>query len=123
MISKLGISILYFKRSLIFMAYKDQKLKRVEIEKFRELCSQSIKEDHSNKSLATEFAYIFGWIDEYYEQLRIVSPKLNYEQRILLLKGCYEISKCDGHVDQKEIEFIKELISNRRDNSISSEAV
>ena len=113
-----------FKRSLIFMAYKDQKLKRVEIEKFRELCSQSIKEDHCNESLATEFAYVFDWIDEYYEQLRIVSPGLTDEQRILLLNGCKEISMCDGHVDQKEIEFIKELISNGRgDNSISSEAV
>ena len=98
-------------RSLVFMIYKDKHIKKEEIKELEKIYSSVIKKNPEDGVIQKEFHSIGEWINDYDDQLYSLSKKMTNIEKEILIKNCQRISRCDGHIHERESYFLQSICS------------
>lgn len=93
------------------MVWKDGYIAEEEGKKLKEIYSEVMNKNPEDGVIQTEFHSITKWIDDYDEQLYLLSKKMTNKEKHMLIENCKIISQCDGHVHEKESAFLKHIYS------------
>ena len=98
-------------RSLVFMIYKDEYIAEEEIQELEEIYSSVINKNPKDGVIQKEIYSIGQWMDDYEDQLHSLSKNMTDKEKKILAENCKRISKCDGHIDEKESYFLQKICS------------
>ena len=96
-------------RSLVFMIYKDGIIKEKESKTLEEIYLKVINKSPKDGVIQKEVYSIMEWIDDYDDQLYLLSKRMSYTEKEALVENCKRISQCDGHIHEKESSFLKSI--------------